>query len=280
VDAQTVGRRLGGVARTQDLRLAGLSTRQIARACAVGEIERLRIGHFADPSASADVKLAHTLGGRPTCLTAARLHGLRTLRDRGLHVEFGLHEAGMRAPQGRAVAHWVTTRSAGVVASPLATVTMAVLCLPALEAICVVDSALQSSLVFKNDLLRELPRNAWQVVELADGRSESVTETAFRIGAQEAGLHPRPQHPLPGGRRADFIVGERLLIELDGAEHHAGTEAFAADRNRDALMAAYGYYVLRFTYDQVINRWEEVLAVLLLVTRRGDHLWPASIRPL
>jgi very-short-patch-repair endonuclease len=246
----------------------------------VGEIERLRIGHFADPSASSDLKLAHTLGGRPTCVTAARLHGLRTLRDRGLHVEFGLHEACIRAPYGRAVTHWVTSRSAGALAAPLTAVAMAVRCLPALEAICVVDSALQSSLVTKNDLLRQLPSNAWQLIELADGRSESVTETVFRIGAGEAGLHPQPQFPLPGGKRADFLIGERLLVELDGAEHHAGTEAFAADRDRDALMAAYGYDVLRFTYDQVIHRWEEVLSVLLLVTRRGDHLWPASIRPL
>jgi very-short-patch-repair endonuclease len=65
---------------------------------------------------------------------------------------------------------------------------------------------------------------------------------------------------------------------VDGAEHHAGTDAFRRDRERDAWHAALGYRPMRFTYDQVVNRWAEVESVLRLLLQRGEHLDRSRIR--
>ena len=40
------------------------------------------------------------------------------------------------------------------------------------------------------------------------------------------------------------------MIELDGKEGHANETAFQSDRRRDALLAAEGIIVLRFTWAQ------------------------------
>ncbi|MGX5681968.1 DUF559 domain-containing protein [Schumannella luteola] len=78
-----------------------------------------------------------------------------------------------------------------------------------------------------------------------------------------------------GGRltvgRIDFLVGNRLVVEIDGAEFHAPREAFERDRRRDALLTSLGFRVLRFSYIQVLNRWPEVERAILTAVGRGDH---------
>jgi hypothetical protein len=50
---------------------------------------------------------------------------------------------------------------------------------------------------------------------------------------------------------------ERLVVELDGAEHR-GIEKFEADRRRDRLLQLAGYAVLRFTNAEVLSDIEMV----------------------
>ncbi len=68
-------------------------------------------------------------------------------------------------------------------------------------------------------------------------------------------------------RRADALHRDSLLvIECDGAEFHAGVEAWARDRERDAELAAAGYLTVRFSYRDLVSRpqWcrEQVLSAL------------------
>ena len=79
------------------------------------------------------------------------------------------------------------------------------------------------------------------------------------------------QIKVAGVGRVDFLIGECLVVEVDGAEFHTTREAFEEDRRRDALLSSLGYRVLRFSYNQINKRWPVVEAALLAAISRGDH---------
>jgi very-short-patch-repair endonuclease len=59
------------------------------------------------------------------------------------------------------------------------------------------------------------------------------------------------------------------VIEVDGKRYHVDDEAFEADRERDALLASWGFRVLRFSYKQVVEDLPWVLHVISTVIARG-----------
>lgn len=74
-------------------------------------------------------------------------------------------------------------------------------------------------------------------------------------GIQGRGLRLRNQVPM-GKRniyshhvssqyRADFLIDEKLVVEIDGAAYHSSPEAVAKDRQRDEDMRREGYFILR-----------------------------------
>src|SRR5690606_28558030 len=102
-------------------------------------------------------------------------------------------------------------------------------------------------------------------------RSESIIESITRFRLQYMGIEPTVQMRIAGVGRVDFVLGERLVIEVDGWAHHADQEQFEADRRRDARLSVRGYRVLRFSYNQVMNHWSEVHAAILAALARGDQ---------
>ena len=66
--------------------------------------------------------------------------------------------------------------------------------------------------------------------------------------------------------RVDFAFPEiRLAIEVDGYEHHASLHAFQHDRARQNELVAAGWTVLRFTWDDITRRPEQVATAILRV---------------
>lgn len=55
---------------------------------------------------------------------------------------------------------------------------------------------------------------------------------------------------------------QRLVVEADGRAFHASDAAIERDRRRDAILAANGYRVLRFTWSQVTRRPAEAVAAI------------------
>ena len=50
-----------------------------------------------------------------------------------------------------------------------------------------------------------------------------------------------------------------LVIELDGGQHLADTEAYRRDRRKDAAFQEHGYFVLRFLAKDLGQRLDDVL---------------------
>ena len=65
------------------------------------------------------------------------------------------------------------------------------------------------------------------------------------------------------GRFPREEIGERLLVETDGRENHAGAERRHNDLVRDANAAAWGYVTLRFDYALVVHDWDLVERAIL-----------------
>jgi very-short-patch-repair endonuclease len=295
-----VVREQGGTCRTRDLRAAGLEARSIASAVASGRIERARIGHFVAPDLPDTVKRAIRVGGRLTCVSAAQAMGLRVLSEPTcLHVEVAEHDSRFRRPgdpttrlrpklqrltEHRQVHfHWRGVRHSDGVMPPLLDVLVAVIgCLPALDALCIVDSARERMPTAwmppaLNDaeftqMLDRLPPDQRALALRSSSLSQAVGETIARERFRQAGIHAQPQVELPGGFRADLLIGDRLIFECEGLDAHSSPDAFHADRERMAWLRACGYLVLNFSHTQIVEDWPSVLSTVLLVMRRGAHL--------
>lgn len=143
------------------------------------------------------------------------------------------------------------------------------------------DSALRSTPLTPVGLL--LDAAVWRyraraAAALADERSESGTESVLRVLLHEAGIHATPQAPLPlgGNKRADLLIGDRLIVECDSEAHHAEPASRRADLRRDESLVALGYIVVRLDYRQVFDEPAGVVATIAAIVARGDHL---SARP-
>ncbi len=61
---------------------------------------------------------------------------------------------------------------------------------------------------------------------------------------------------------ADFYCNEKkLIIEIDG-KYYEDPHVKAYDQERTEILTNRGFKILRFTNEQVINRWEEVEQIL------------------
>jgi very-short-patch-repair endonuclease len=86
-------------------------------------------------------------------------------------------------------------------------------------------------------------------------RAEKMMWNALR-GRRLAGLKFRRQHPI-GPLVADFCCPDRrLIVELDGPIHDTQRDR---DADRDALLHAAGYHVIRVENDEVLGDLASVL---------------------
>lgn len=100
---------------------------------------------------------------------------------------------------------------------------------------------------------------SWLDIEL----TRSELEVLFlELCASERIARPAT-NPLVAGYEVDFLwASHRLIVEVDGREHHGTRIAFEEDRARDARLTVAGYRVVRFTYWQVVRDPGHVVAVL------------------
>lgn len=109
---------------------------------------------------------------------------------------------------------------------------------------------------------------------------ESVLEYRFLRDVLQAHGLPTGQRQvvLTGGSRHDVVIAEYgVIIELDGARHHASSEARFRDMQRDNASAVRGYVTLRFGWQDVVGRPCGVAAQIAQVLRQRG--WSGGVRP-
>ncbi|CAN5216167.1 hypothetical protein BH11ACT5_BH11ACT5_16050 [soil metagenome] len=139
----------------------------------------------------------------------------------------------------------------------------------------IVESALQRNVITRAEwrrLLSELPAEQRRLLVGASRGSESGGESLLRFDLLRCGLPFVQQVTIGGVGRVDFLLGERLIIEVDGYEFHGARDDFEQDRRRDAVASGLGYRTLRFSHAQVERNDPVVMTSILAAVARGDHL--------
>jgi very-short-patch-repair endonuclease len=143
-------------------------------------------------------------------------------------------------------------------------------CQPFESALAIVESALRKGLVQKHALL-ELPFSvsARRVLEVASPFSDSGLETYVVPRLKWMKLRIVPQAWI-AGHRVDFLIGERMVLQIDG-KHHVGRQR-ASDNEHDAILRHTGFHVIRVGYIQMVDDWPGVQALIMQAVARGLHL--------
>jgi very-short-patch-repair endonuclease len=279
-------RSLGGLAATHELYATGHDRRSLAWAVRMGRVFRVRNGWYAAPGTHETLLECARVGGRATCATGLRLHGCWHPSSRGIHVACAAHDSRLRSrrdsrrrlrPEDRVRVHWRPLPATGsrLLLEPLECLRDATHCVPPLELVVAADSVLFQYPELRSQwgAFREsLPTVHRQALAHADGICESGLESVLWHRIRNLPVPVRRQVGIPGVGRVDFVVGQRLVVEVDGESFHSGAVEFERDRQRDAVLTTWGFAVLRFSFRQVMERGDEVDAAIRAALRAGWHL--------
>ena len=275
MDVASAVRAADGIASISELQSRGLTQSQIDRAVLRGEVRRIRRGWFAAASADPLCVRVVAAGGMLSCVSRLHMLGVWLVPFEDCHVRVDpAHH--VRAHEGHRV-HWLATDQAprGGMDTVTTALVVAIRCLSFEGAVAAVDSAMNKRLVTAPQLRRafaDRPLHA-RVLDWADHSSESGIESLVRVRLRSRGIRSRTQVHIPNVGRVDLLIGDRLIIETDGREHHDSADAFSTDRRRDLSAHAYGYLVVRLSYRQVMFEWPATEQLLLVLVRRDEHLW-------
>ncbi len=258
----------------------GIGPSLIRVATRSGELLRVRKGWYAHSTTDPQILRAARIGGSLACVSAARYRGLWVPEDPPrLHVAIPPTSSRLRSPDvGRrrldpdaddVVLHWVSARR--VAQSVREAIDLGSRCAGADTGFVLLESALHRRLISATDhraVLRDSSRELAALAGKAGASSASGIESLVKLMLIRLGLLFRQQVAVPGVGRVDFLVGERLVIEVDGAEFHSDAHR---DRRRDAIASIRGLRSLRFMYTQVMYEPDVVRDAVVAAVIRGDH---------
>ncbi|MEV7663069.1 type IV toxin-antitoxin system AbiEi family antitoxin domain-containing protein [Paenarthrobacter sp. NPDC089316] len=270
-----------GSARTVALRKAGFSERSLAAAVASGKLRRIQRGVYCLPKADSHVLAAYCANGRLTCISAARFYRLWALHDPPATPHIS---CGNGIPNSGVIDHAACTHPPHPflpVAGVADVLLHALRCLPELEALVLVQSAISQALLTKDFLRSKLPgkRNgkARAVLDMVIPRADSVLEVLAHLHFVRAGLRVTMHAQLPGVGEVDCLINECLVVELDGGTHLEARQV-KKDQYRNNASISGGRLVLRYYYADVVHYPERMVAEVLTVLNKRDtgHFGPRS----
>jgi very-short-patch-repair endonuclease len=285
---------LGGVARAGRLATSGGERRRLAALVAAGQVIAHPGGCYSLPGADRDMVRALVARAALTCVSAARLHGLAVLPAAAQQTHVAVPHrhgspAARRGPTGSrevvvhrerpglltAHPHPRAPDSGPWVVAPAESLARMLRCGDPLAAIAAVDSALNRRTCTVRDVAALLTGpgspGARGLLEECDGRSVSAIESVARVVLRRAGYRAEPGVRISGVGFVDLLVEGRVVVELDGFAYHHDRHAYREDRRRDRELAAQGYIVLRFTWEDVVGDPARVVESVGACLRRGDE---------
>lgn len=272
MDIESRVRQAGGVTLTTKLVDSGVATARIKRAVGAGRLVRPSRGWVALPSA--DPVLIRAAQSRVilTCVTAAARRGLWDVGDDTFHVAVSPHA---RPADGiRARIHWcepMILRAPGTLVDSVPNLLSIVAkCQPYEQALTIWESAIRRKQITP-DTMRTLPLSARSLRILDDARpfADEGTESILFVRLTWLGL-PMRRQIMVLGHRVDLLIGDRLVIQVDGG-HHVDQQR-TSDNKHDARLRLAGYHTIRVSYWQLMHEWHVVQDLILGAIARGLHL--------
>lgn len=263
----------GGVVRAAKLVKAGHSEHTIAAAVSAGLLKRVRRTWLAAPDADVYLIAAARAGVVLTCVTQARRCELWVEHDEEhSHVAAHPHASRIDVAAGTRVhrARPLIARQPGVLEDPIANVLGVVAaCQPFEPALAIWESALNKGLIDAPTLAKlPLSGRAREILEAASPYSDSGLETYVATRLRWLRVRIIPQVWI-AGHRVDFLIGERLVLQIDGS-HHIGLQR-EKDNRHDAQLLLMGYHVIRVGYTQIMEDWPSVQHAIMLAIAQGLH---------
>lgn len=264
-----------GIGHSRDLRTAGYTVHQIRKEVDACRLRRVRRSWLITAECSAARRTAAEVSGRVTCVTAAKERGLWSENTTETHLAVP-STASRNKAEGRRL-HWAegpVPVARFSTEDPILNVLYHVArCQEPATALAVWESALRKGHV----TLPELRRTAWhstaadEVLERVGVLSDSGVETNFLRIMRSCGVQVQQQVVIDG-HPVDGLIGERLVVQLDGFEFHSKPEDRRRDMRQDARLVLLGYTVLRFDYQQVMFDPRYVQQTILNAIAQGLHL--------
>ncbi len=273
------------VATYRELREAGLTrpalTAELRRGALSrvrrGALSRVRRGVYQRDGTCASVLHAAAHGGSIACVTAAEHLGLWVRRDEEtVHVGLPAHGRSHLHDGCACTTHWGDgdSRTAFGMPSVRAVLRQILRCRGLEDFFVALESALRQRRLTKADLFwlrKHTNAEGRDAIAFARQDADSGLESLFRWRLRPHGLSVRAQESIVSVGRVDFLIGERLIVEVDGAANHDGGSHRHRDLVRDAHAAAWGFVTLRFDYAMVVHDWETVELAILAHVGRGLH---------
>lgn len=261
-----------------------LSRTRLDRALADGAVVRVARGRYVLAETAAATALAHAVGGVLSHSSAALVHGWPVLSvDERVHVTVPRGSRARAAENPEVVLHHSRLDPddvRGDVTGARRTVVDCLRQLPWREALAVADSALRAGWS-SGDLVEVAAgmqgrgaARARAVAAAASPLADNPLESALRAIAHEvAGLDMVPQVEI--GDRHGFIGRvdladrrRRIVAEADSFAWHGSRPGLVRDAQRYNRLTVAGWWVLRFTWDEVVLRPEAVSRTLQEATER------------
>lgn len=273
-------RRHDGVVTLDQARRAGFDKHAVDRKVRSGEWRRCWRGvYFVDDRPFTDAARVRALVwsyGRDavgSALTAAWWHGFSRFCPEIVDVTVPRNSNG-RVPPGSRVRRRdlagddvAVSRGLRVTAAPLTAIEAAVRIRGGAK---IVDRALQNDIELRELWLAHL-RNKGRygspaariLLQAADTGAHSEAERLFVRLLDQAGITGwRTNHPV-GGYVVDVaFLAAKVAVEIDGLAFHSDSEDFQKDRVRQNAITLLGWQVLRFTWLDLTEYPDRVIAVL------------------
>lgn len=269
---------LGGVARRAEFATRGIDSRALRRAVAAGEVIRARPGVYVSPSLPRPTRVAVRHGGVLACVSVARLRGLWVLPlDEFVHVSLPPHGHAHPHDDCQCIQHWNALSVSSTEVSLVDALLQIRGCLGEDAFFATLESALHEGVLTtagRTELRERMTESARWLVDLARTDAESGLESLLRVRLYRSGISLSTQIEIPGVGRVDFVLGDRLILEVDGREGHDGDDDRHKDLMRDAVAAGHGFDTLRFDYAMVVHDWAVVEQAILAKLSRNLHLDP------
>ncbi|MCD2498733.1 endonuclease domain-containing protein [Microbacterium nymphoidis] len=268
----------GGIAHRRLAREAGYGARRIKRDIDAGLVRAVGRNWIAGPGVHEDLIAAARVNGRVACVTAAGLRRwwLPESASRRQHFHLATNSpvpaGGMRMHRNQPL---VPVAHGQLIESIEDTLQHVAMCCDVGIASVIWESACRVERISPENL-RQI---AWtspttrRLSTTVTGLADSGLETLLIRGLAHLNCDLRAQ-AFVAGHRVDLLIGDRLIIQVDGQAFHSRAAERARDAAHDAELVLRGYTVLRFTYAQVVHDWPGVLKTVSRAVAQRRHLLP------